>query len=349
MENKHYYSIDVIRLIACILVVFIHSKFPGTIGDIIQALARFGVPVFFVISGYFLLKDNTYTASDIRKQMLNKIKKLLPVIFCIWLFYTLYSLSVYLSDGDSLADWVSDKFNLFEFSRLILFNSGRFIYDFSYTFDHLWFLFALLYVYILVFIFAPFLRKWAGYLVVILLSFLFLGEMLRIYYPIRPFGIGISTWYVTRNWLFEGVPFMMLGFVIREYEEKIKLISSKMAGIIFLIAGFLFTIVEYYIWGVKEIYLGSVFLVIGAMNLSLYFKYAKDSFISTMGRDLSALIYYFHVFIISVFDRICDDHIFVTSQRPDVFWMLRPIFVLVFTFAFSCIFDKLRKLIKKSK
>lgn len=93
IEKSHEYSIDLFKAIACIFIIFIHCKLPGTAGGVMEALARFGVPLFFAVSGF---------------------------------------------------------------------------------------------------------------LTVILLSFLYLAEMLKIYYPIRPFDISISTWYVVRNisWFF---------------------------------------------------------------------------------------------------------------------------------------------------
>ena len=43
-RNKY---LDVIRGIACIFIIFIHRLFPGTAGNIIAAIARSGVAVFF--------------------------------------------------------------------------------------------------------------------------------------------------------------------------------------------------------------------------------------------------------------------------------------------------------------
>ncbi|WP_366934307.1 acyltransferase family protein [Pyramidobacter sp.] len=46
-------SFDALKGIACIAVVFIHYNFPGNLGLAVKAFCRLGVPVFFVISGYF--------------------------------------------------------------------------------------------------------------------------------------------------------------------------------------------------------------------------------------------------------------------------------------------------------
>ena len=46
-------SLDLLKGIGCIGVVFIHYSFPGLFGEILHQLAEFAVPVFFMISGYF--------------------------------------------------------------------------------------------------------------------------------------------------------------------------------------------------------------------------------------------------------------------------------------------------------
>ena len=46
------------RGIACILVVLIHCRFPGVVGNVTVALARAAVFYFFTISGYFSYKEN---------------------------------------------------------------------------------------------------------------------------------------------------------------------------------------------------------------------------------------------------------------------------------------------------
>lgn len=57
MEKKQYnYCLDFIKGIACIFVVFMHCEFPGVIGTAVQAISRFCVPFFFMVSGYFCFR-----------------------------------------------------------------------------------------------------------------------------------------------------------------------------------------------------------------------------------------------------------------------------------------------------
>ncbi|MCR5656487.1 MAG: acyltransferase family protein [Butyrivibrio sp.] len=353
MNNKtknagYEYFIDMIKAIACIFIILIHCKFPGKCGDIFQAFARFGVPMFFAISGRFLLPDGIYDKKDIRKVMARKIAALVKTTICLWLFYTIYSLFYFLNAGETFFSWIHEKFNLLEFSRLILFNSGKFIYDYSSVFDHMWFLFALIYVYALVFIFAGVLRKWAPFLVVILTGFLFFGELLQVYYPIRPFDISISTWYIMRNWLFVGVPFTMLGFCISENRDTVSILKSRFAGIILATLGIVSTLVEYHLWAVKEVYFGSFLIVLGLLIIANSVRIDRDNFLSVFGRKLSANVYYIHVFVIS-FSSLLLDHFYPKIYDYDFYFWIKPLLVIVLTIFISLLMYLFRGITIKRK
>ena len=53
MSNQKNYTLELLKLFASYMVVFIHVPFNGKIGDVAVALARFAVPLFFFISGYY--------------------------------------------------------------------------------------------------------------------------------------------------------------------------------------------------------------------------------------------------------------------------------------------------------
>ena len=63
--------------IACIMIVFIHSEFPGIFGSVIvKGMACFGVPLFFLVSGFFLMNQNT-TKEELKLKLKKRIKKTL--------------------------------------------------------------------------------------------------------------------------------------------------------------------------------------------------------------------------------------------------------------------------------
>ena len=354
--KAHNYTFDKIKAVSCIFIILIHCKFPGVAGDLCEALARFGVPMFFAIAGYYLVREGHESVPEIRSNMKRKLVKTLTIALCVWLIHTVYSFIYAMTVSYGAGAWFNEKFNMGELSKLIMFNSGKFIYDFTYAFDHLWYLAALVYVYALVFIFAPILKKGAKPISIILIAFLFLGNFFKLYYPIRPFGINICEWYVMRNWLFVGVPFTLLGYWMKEDKVALLLQKPNTLSMLLLITGLFSTFIEYKYFGSLEVYFGSLLIVTGLLILGNsadenpdflrnFFKNMSGSknermvdgffeLLTFVGDRLSANIYFFHVLVISLFGW------FVDRINPDaygniIFMTMRPLVVITITILIS--------------
>ena len=50
-------GIDMLRMVCAFFIVCIHIPFPGGVGSYIKAVSRIAVPIFFMISGYYLMRD----------------------------------------------------------------------------------------------------------------------------------------------------------------------------------------------------------------------------------------------------------------------------------------------------
>ena len=309
-ENLFLYAM---KFIAALAVIIIHTRFPGKAGEAIDAIARFAVPFFFALSGRYLLKPGDTDASDIRKSTGRHLKNLLITTGIVYLGYTLFSITYHLSvGGGTLSSWLSSKYNLSELRWFVFFNSGRFVYDESFTFDHMWFLFALIYVYALIYVFAPVLRKWYKALIVILLFFLYFGEALQTYYPIRPFDISISTWCVMRNWLFVGIPFVLLGILFADYFDGKRnsignvayenwALGKRIPALLMIVFGAVLSAVEYQIFGKKEVFIGSLLMVVGIFIMSECIN-SGAGIIWKLGKSISGDMYYYHVMVIAALD-----------------------------------------------
>ncbi len=312
-ENRFIYAM---KFIACLFVITIHARIPGTFGELEMCMARFAVPFFFAVSGRFLLSgDQVYPVikvPDIRRKVSSSLKKLLKVTGVVYLVHFVFSFVVNMWSGVSLQEYFTSKFNLRELMNFVLFNSGRVIYDGSYVFDHMWYLFALIYVYGLIYIFAPVLRSWYKALTVILLFFLYFGELLQTFYPIRPFDISIKTWFMMRNWLFVGMPFVLMGVLFADYvtskraelgEEGYLQWTSriKLPSIIAIVFGFILSATERFVIDSKEVYIGSLTIVIGLLFLSEAVKLAPEA-LCVLGKRASSNIYYYHVLVIAILD-----------------------------------------------
>ena len=344
-ENLFLYAM---KFIAAMAVITLHTRFPGKAGEAIDAIARFSVPFFFALSGRYLLKAGETDTAKIRRSTGRHLKKLLISTGIVYLAYTVFSLTYHLTiAGETLGSWFSSKYTLSEARWFLLFNSGKFIYDGSYTFDHLWFLFALIYVYVLIYIFAPVLKKWYKALIVMLLFLLYFGEALQTYYPIRPFGISICTWYVVRNWLFIGMPFVLMGILFADFFDKKKkslgnegydrmVQKLKVPAIGAIAAGAVLSVIEYQIFGKKEVFIGSLIMVIGIFLLS---ESAKSGFgiVWKLGKTISGDIYFYHVMIIAVLD------IFL----PLPMWLKPLVVMAICVVLFSLINSELWRMNKK--
>jgi hypothetical protein len=330
-QNKFLYAV---KFIACLMVITIHVRFPDPVGLYVTALARFAVPFFFAVSGRFLLADAGSTV-EIRDRVLRSLKKLLKITALVYLIYQLYSVIYHIGIGVSLSDVISDRFNIGSFKRFLLFNSGKIIYDDSYAFDHMWYLFAMIYVLIFIFAFAPVLRKGYRAVMIILMLCLHFFTFMQGIREIRILGISFTTWYVTRSWLFTGIPYVLLGILWGDIVGRIRAdripeeygrIAAlwKIPGICFLTTGILSTCVEAYLMGGKDIYMGSLLMVLGILLLSEAYA-EKGTVIWKIGKSASSNIYFYHVLILAVLNLAADMgfiHTIPAGIRPFVIMVI---------------------------
>lgn len=188
-------SIDAVRAIACTFVLFVHCPFPGTFGIYVSALARFAVPFFLMVSGYFAYRDTDAAMLAAAKKQLRSTGKL--TIAGTLLYAASNTLRDTLSGGQPL-HWLSGILSRTGIRRFLIFNRAVFLSSVMY------YLFMLLYVYGLYMLFVR------------------AGAMRIAYAAIAPQLItGIvmneftgAPWYYTGNWLLTGLPFFMLGHLI---------------------------------------------------------------------------------------------------------------------------------------
>ncbi len=333
-ENR---TLQAAKAVAAVMVVFIHCPFPGRTGEVIAALARFGVPLFFAVSGRYLFRGGIPDTPGIRRSVSKRLLRALRLTALVWLSYTLYSFIFRLCCGETPAAWLTDKFNPGEAFTFFMFNSGKIVYDYSYTFDHMWYLFAWLYVLLLLFILAPLVKLLYRPMTVILLCSLFLGLLLQAYYPIRPFDISIRTWYMLRNWLLFGLPFAGLGI----WSQDPPFVLPKKAGSALIIAGAVITAAEYLHYGSKEFYLGSLLVLLGILALADA-EETGDKTVSFeplvfIGRELSADVYFWHIMLLSLLSVAASP----LSDSPA--WQIARPLVLI---AVSLIFAQLLRFMK---
>ena len=300
----------VCKAICCMLVVFIHCHFSGTWGMVIDTIARIGVPIFFCISGRYLLsQQQMFGTKDAENKIKKKLMKTCKTTVLVWGIYTTYSLVVHLRNGYSFIGWVKGKVTAQECINQLMYNSSRLIYDDTYVYDFMWYLFALIYVY-----------------VIVLLACHLYGRI-KLFKHLRsslwPTALVMATaaicleyftqaaWYTYRNYLFVGLPFFIIGYCTKNKTENDKKIDNCKKSnetfivIILIIAALLLSVFEHFTFGEHNVYFGTLFAVLLIMGNAEQFTMINNSVLTHIGRNLSNHVYFWHVLVMTIYNKMC--------------------------------------------
>lgn len=247
-------SFDCIRLIAFIGVIFLHLNVTidmatnETMGSI-NAVVRFAVPYFFAITGFFLCNAEPYAMGrGFRKEVV-----FVACSVAAYLIASYYGFWQWQGVGTSApaslffeSDWVPD---------FLKWNSFGFAY-------HLWFLFALLY----------------GYVILILwkscrlpnIIFVLLGMAMMAYrmYLFEFGGVVDSLADPASSFVFLGFPSLAFGMLLSLVSKWLSKIPAPISLVV-VVLGAWASIQEALEYGLQEIYVGSLIVVLGLFALCL--------------------------------------------------------------------------------
>lgn len=88
--RKRWDSFDLAKGLACIAVVFIHYNFTDNLGLAVKSFCRFGVPVFFITSGFFFLNDGKIDEAKV----VRKIRHILKICVYSGIFYAFFTIII---------------------------------------------------------------------------------------------------------------------------------------------------------------------------------------------------------------------------------------------------------------
>lgn len=320
MATNRNYCLNLLKGIACLLVVCMHCRFPGITGTIIAAAGFWGVPFFFMISGFYAWHTDRDT---IIAKTAKKIKKNIRITLCAMLVYIIWDwANGYFWKGD--IGEVLAKYNLKNFLKVFITNDV----DFQ-TGGQLWFMVALIYAYVLLWLLAKINKIQWVYPVA------FLALVGRLYVT------GLSNYHMALNFWFNGLPFFYLGFFLRTKADKI--MQLKNSGMIVLaLVGFIFAESgNFFSLKINIFDFGTVLFVIG---LFLYAynnaNVGKGTLLEKIGTKCSLWIYITHVLAINIVSTISGQ---IFNQEPLWFQWSRPIIVIALSLLFSvfiCWIDK---------
>lgn len=332
-------KVDWLKGFALILVVSLHTApfaklvINGLVlADIAETIPAVGVPIFFMLAGYFYQKKNRvgYLKSY-------ESKLLIPYVISV-VFYLLLNITlIFDSNNPKGLDYFS-----YILDSLKTVTATDFYYTQGYFGYHLWYLPALM---LAIYIGNLALKrnrvnKWLPFFTVvhiigILLPVLFIKE-LRVF---------------TRDGIFFGIFYVLLGMYLSQNEDQIERLTSmskalhlKLIGlfsITSLVEGFVYA---KYFDGMGDYYLSTIPLSLLLLGLafrkddsSIEVLNSKLSFLGVLGRN-SLLIYLVHPFIIVLFYLLLD-FINLGWLTSNMIWRLvyTPIVILLSYWLTLCI------------
>lgn len=208
-RDRHLPALEVLKLIAALLVMALHM-FPLSF---FNPVFRLAVPVFFIISGFFLMDSTGSIKPEAVKHSLKKI-----------LLLTLYANGIYFVGamifGANLGFPILQEMKTTYFWRcFLIYGDGKFAI-------HLWYLTAYLQALIIIYLAARF--RFGKLLFILIPAGIILNLALGTY----------SSWlpktfepYVSRNVLTIALPCLMIGILLRRWHHR--LLSSRAMFILF--------------------------------------------------------------------------------------------------------------------
>lgn len=273
--------LNVWKGIAAFAVVLIHCTLPGVPGEIIKGIARFAVPLFFLISGYF-----AYGREDavLRRREIHILRLYMGAVAV----YYLWAAIRYFLSQRTFAQMGAELFP----------DGGRTVSDLLFfnrtaMAPHLWFMGTLVYCYLFYRLLARKRLEERAYLLipVLLAANLLLGEGRGLT------GIAVPVRWIRSFWL-TGFPFFLWGswFACREKQGRLQL--HRGAGMALVAGGMLLSSVECLWSGYDELYVGSILTAGGLFSLALAFAdLGKGSLLARIGERGSANIYLWHMLL----------------------------------------------------
>ena len=289
VKMKRNQSIDLLKLISVFLVVVGHNQFSKHFGFIMDASSRFAVPIFFMITGYFVIKS-VNISTTLKHQMI----KLAKYYITYELVYLAYEFAIALSE----MSFSGFNDNLLMYIKYILSAPTIGV--------HLWYIINIIWVMMIVYIFNKFNKLNVLFIassILYLIGIIISNLSQQIFQQALPL-------YATRNFLFFGLFYFMLGM----YISKINIDNIKFNNkfILFISVTFcLAQVMEKYLWKVLlgsnfgEYFLTTLFASIGifiyTLRTNINNKYIKKI------ASYSMPIYFLHPLMIRVLKLLCSD------------------------------------------
>lgn len=346
--RKINYSMEFLKILLSCMIVFIHIRFSGNFGYLMDVLARPGIVFFFAVAGFFSYNIDLI---KIRKRISRLIKLLIIVssIYCVetWVIYEQCNISI--------LDYIMTTVNINALAYWIYMDANPFA-------GHLWFVSALIGSYLIYGLFVMLFtledanaaedifikisvisdnrggnKRCDRYRMIYIIGFC--SMLFNILISIKSYAITeeVSNAYlVYRNTLFYGFPMFTMGLYIGENGLALKQYFSLTCKKLILVSLF-FTIlglIQAYGIGATEVPIAMI------VEVFLWLVFLCDDPVGTifsgkflMGRlfsDVSMFIYFMHVFI---------DNMMKVNIDVNVFGNLYPVLIVAICVVLGVVFS----------
>lgn len=333
--KKQNECLNFFKGLACIFVVSLHVRFPvDAIDGPVQCIARFAVPLFFMISGYYCFYD---TETMYLQKIPGKIKHITKICIASFAFWIMmqYVVCILGAGEHSVAVLTNSIFNLKSFIRLILFNDDPII-------SILWFLLALLYCYLICYfaVKTKHLKLLPKLIIPALILHFILGNV----------GTGLLNWsidveYYRNAWLM-GFPLFVMGQSIKKNQNVILKKVSSNCAITLVLAGIVVSLIEWsVVGGRQQMYLGSIAMAAGCIIYSIWNSDRKIiAPISYIGAKLSMYVYVLHISVGIIIDKIAK---IINVNELLCYQYIKPSIVILSTILISWIINGLLSMMER--
>lgn len=285
--SRYNHTLNYLKALACFCVLMLHCGFPGLIGKVIYGPSRFAVPIFFIISGYYIYSDD-------REKVLTKIPKKIKHIATLWLgteivYFIWHIIKSSLEYG--MLEWIQSLFSMEKLLNFVIFQTTP-VGDVS------WFLFALLLCYLVTYFIAKN-NLWfitIKLIPVLLIINIILGELI-------PFmGINLP-WYWCSNFWVLGFPFYAIGYWIRINEKTLCEKITVRLTIVTVIVSFVVILFERVATDASQLFIGNIPCAIVLFLFCLKYPNFRffNPYIEKIGEELSFYVYILHPIIRDIY------------------------------------------------
>lgn len=324
-----YAGLDTLKAICAFLVVCIHAKTRLEIGEYISTIGRIAVPIFLMITGYFY-----HSSTKEKKQsQIVRVLRLYLVTQCIYIIYEVFLTVVIPTRA------ISKYFSLHNIALFVLCNET------TPDSAHLWYLLSLFYVLNIAYWLDTRIKSKVKYFACVTL--IMLSLILGVYSK-AILGTAMPE-LVTRNFLFVGVPYFIIGEYIYDNRDKLERILKKhyskiaMIAILLLVSTLFEHLIVLKIWKNTE---GIIYLTTPLLAMCIFvcflFSDIQESIISKIGKDCSSTIYVAHLMIYEVSSMVCN-----RIGLINCFLVGAPIIVFISSLLYACTWNKIKQCFAK--